>query len=46
MKQFLTLTILLGTLFSGVYSEETGWMDHLGVSIKPINFNKWLSSAF
>jgi hypothetical protein len=28
------------------YSEETGWMDHLGVSIKPTNFNKWLSSAF
>ena len=28
------------------YSEETGWMDHLGVSIKTINFNKWLSSAF
>jgi hypothetical protein len=28
------------------YSEETGWMDHLDVSIKSINFNKWLNSAF
>ena len=28
------------------YSKETGWMDHLGVNIKTINFNTWLSSAF
>ena len=25
MKRLLTLSILLGTLFPGVYSEETGW---------------------
>ena len=25
MKRLLTLTILIGTLFPGVYSEETGW---------------------
>ena len=25
MKRLLTLSILMGTLFPGVYSEETGW---------------------
>ena len=25
MKRLLTLSIVLGTLFPGVYSEETGW---------------------
>jgi len=28
------------------YSEETGWMDHLGVAIKTRDFNKWLKIAY
>ncbi len=28
------------------YSEETGWMDHLGVAIKTKDFNKWLKIAY
>ena len=28
------------------YSEETGWMNHLSVSIKRKEFNKWLSIAY